>query len=74
MLKKLVQMGGDAYAYQYAQIHVQWGNQGKALDWLDTAVRVRDTGLIGLKSDPLLDPVRQEPRFQAIERALKFPK
>jgi len=74
MLKKLVQMGGDSFAYQFAQIHVQWGNQGKALDWLDTAVRVRDTGLIGLKSDPLLDPVRQEPRFQAIERALKFPK
>jgi TolB-like protein/tetratricopeptide (TPR) repeat protein len=74
MIKKLVQMGGDMYAYQFAQIHAQWGNQGKALDWLDTAVRVRDTGLIGLKSDPLLDPVRQEPRFQAIERALKFPK
>jgi TolB-like protein len=73
MLKKLVQMGGDSDAYQFAQIHAQWGNQGKALDWLDTAVRVRDTGLTGLKTDPLLDPVRQEPRFQAIERALKFP-
>ncbi len=23
--------------------------------------------------DPLLDPIRQEPRFQAIERELKFP-
>ena len=74
MIKKLVQTGGDMYAYQFAQIYAQWGNQGKALDWLDTAVRVRDTGLTGLKTDPLLDPVRQEPRFQAIERALKFPK
>jgi hypothetical protein len=26
-----------------------------------------------LKTDPLLDPVRHEPRFQAIERELKFP-
>jgi hypothetical protein len=26
-----------------------------------------------LKTDPLMDPLRQEPRFQAIERALKFP-
>ena len=74
VLPKLQQMGGDGYAYQFAQIHAQWGNQGKALDWLDTAVRVRDTGLTALKTDPLLDPVRQEPRFQAIERALKFPK
>ena len=26
-----------------------------------------------LKTDPLLDPLRKEPRFQAIERELKFP-
>jgi hypothetical protein len=26
-----------------------------------------------LKVDPLLDPLRKEPRYRAIERALKFP-
>jgi hypothetical protein len=26
-----------------------------------------------LKTDPLLDPLRKEPRFQAIEREMKFP-
>jgi hypothetical protein len=26
-----------------------------------------------LKTDPLMDPLRKEPRFQAIERELKFP-
>jgi hypothetical protein len=29
--------------------------------------------LRSLKADPLLDPLRKVPRFQAIERALKFP-
>jgi len=29
--------------------------------------------LIYLKTEPLLDPLRKEPRFQAIERELKFP-
>jgi hypothetical protein len=29
--------------------------------------------LSGLKTEPYLDPVRSEPRFQAIERELKFP-
>jgi hypothetical protein len=29
--------------------------------------------LSDLKVDPLLDPLRKEPRFQAIERELKFP-
>ena len=73
ILPKLAQLGGDVYAYQFAQIYAQWGNQGKALDWLDTAMRLRDTGLTGLKTDPLLDPLRDQPRFQAIERKLKFP-
>ena len=64
---------GDAGAYQYATIYAQWGNRAQALEWLDTAMRLRDTGLELLKIDPLLDPLRQEPRFQAIERELKFP-
>jgi TolB-like protein len=60
-------------AYQYATIYAQWGNRAEALDWLETALRVRDPGLELLKIDPLLDPLRQEPRFRAIERDLKFP-
>jgi len=64
---------GDAAPYQYAEIYAQWGNHPKALAWLETAMRLRDAGLVYLKTDPLLDPLRTEPRFQAIERALKFP-
>jgi TolB-like protein/DNA-binding winged helix-turn-helix (wHTH) protein/Flp pilus assembly protein TadD len=72
-LKKLQARGGDAGAYQYASIYAQWGETAKALEWLAAAMRVRDSGLIELKTDPLLDPLRNEPRFQAIERELKFP-
>jgi hypothetical protein len=36
-------------------------------------MRLRDPGLELLKTDPLFDPLRDELRFQAIERALKFP-
>jgi hypothetical protein len=64
---------GDVAAYQYAQIAAQWGNHAQALDWLETALRLRDPGLIDLKVDWQLDPIRNEPGFQAIERALKFP-
>lgn len=64
---------GDDAAYQYAEIYAQWGNLPKALEWLDVAMRLRDPGLGSLKSDSLLDPLRKEPRFQAIERGLKFP-
>ena len=64
---------GDAAAYQYAAIYAQWKDAPKSEEWLETAMRLRDPGLVHLKTDPLLDPVRKEPHFQAIERELKFP-
>jgi len=64
---------GDAAAYQYAEMYTQWGDTPRALEWLQTAVRLHDKGVRWLKRDPLLDPLRKEPRFQAIEKALKFP-
>jgi hypothetical protein len=36
-------------------------------------MRLRDPGSPNLKCDSLLDPLRNEQRFQAIERELKFP-
>ena len=64
---------GDGASYQYAEIYTQWGNIPKALEWLDTAYRLPDPGLGTLRVDSLIDPLRKEPRFQEIERKLKFP-
>jgi TolB-like protein/tetratricopeptide (TPR) repeat protein len=72
-LAKMKASLGDPAAYQYATIYAQWGNPPKALEWLETAMRLRDPGLSLLKVDPLLDPLREEPRFKAIEHELKFP-
>jgi TolB-like protein/cytochrome c-type biogenesis protein CcmH/NrfG len=72
-LAKLKGALGDASAYQCATIYAQWGNGTEALKWLATAMRLRDTGLLSLKTDPLMDPLRQEPRFLAVMRELKFP-
>jgi tetratricopeptide (TPR) repeat protein len=72
-LSKIKAALGDNAAYQYGTIYAQWGNQAKALEGLETALRLRDSGLENLKIDPLLNPLRKEPRFQAIERELKFP-
>jgi hypothetical protein len=73
VLAEIKQQGGDAAAYQYAEIYTQWGDRKAALDWLQKGMRLRDPGLVYLKTDPLMDPLRNEPRFQAIERELKFP-
>jgi TolB-like protein/tetratricopeptide (TPR) repeat protein len=64
---------GDGLAYQLAQIYSQWGDKDKAMQWLETAARLRDTGLKQIRRDPLVESLRGEPRFQAIERALNFP-
>jgi hypothetical protein len=56
-----------------AGIYAQWGDRPKALESLETAMRLRDPGLDELKIDPLMDPLREEPRFQAIMQELRFP-
>ena len=44
-----------------------------ALEWLDVAKRPRDPGPDHLRTDPLMEPLRQEARFQAVMKVLKFP-
>ena len=73
VVAKMKAANGDAAAYQYATIYAQWGNAAQALEWLDAAVHMRDPGLPNLKTDPLMDPLRNEPHFRAIEQQLKFP-
>jgi tetratricopeptide (TPR) repeat protein len=63
----------DGAAFQYVEIYAQWGDEAKALEWLQTALRLRDPGLANLRADPFLDPLRQHLEFRAIERELKFP-
>jgi TolB-like protein/DNA-binding winged helix-turn-helix (wHTH) protein len=57
-------LGNDA-ASNYAEIYAQWGQKAEALRWFDMAVRARDPGLLHVLLDPLLDPLRGEPQFQA---------
>jgi TolB-like protein/Tfp pilus assembly protein PilF len=72
LAKLRASLGNDA-AYQYAEVYAQWGDRPKALEWLEVALRLQDSGLPWLRTDPFLDPLRKEPRFQAIEQGLKFP-
>ena len=66
-------MLGDNGAYQYAEIAAQWGQAAEAIRWLQTAYRLHDTGLVLMKSDALLAPVRNTTEYRDIERKLNFP-
>jgi len=64
---------GDGASYQMAEIYAQWGDIAKALDWLEKAYRLPDAGIVTLRVDALVDPLRKEPRFREIDRKLNFP-
>jgi len=73
MFQRVRTSEGDHGAFDFACIYAQWGDIPQALHWLEVALRLRDSDLSELKAEPALDPLRDEPRFRAIERALKFP-
>jgi TolB-like protein len=74
VLKKMLLHDGDNAAYQFAEIYAQFNDKPKAIEWLEKAMRLRDAGLVQMKSDPLMDPLRDEPYFRAAMQQLKFPK
>lgn len=63
---------GDNSLYQQAQIQAQWGQTEAALVALEKALSAGDSGLVQSRNDPLLDPLRTEPRFAAVLRQLGF--
>jgi TolB-like protein/Flp pilus assembly protein TadD len=72
-LAKFQAASGDSGAYANSLVYAQWGDKGRALQWLGIAARLHDGSLEFLRTDPLLDPLRNEARFREIERELKFP-
>jgi TolB-like protein/DNA-binding winged helix-turn-helix (wHTH) protein len=67
-ISKLYGLIGDDGAYNYAQIYAQAGRYDDALDWLEKAVAFEDAGLVDVRVDPMLDPLRAMPRFNTILR------
>ncbi len=63
---------GDSVWYQQAQVSAQWGEPDAALDALDRAYKIGDAGMVTLKVDPLLDPVRNSPRFANLLKRMGF--
>lgn len=59
--------------YQFAQIRAQRREIDQAFAALNQAVEARDPGLYTLPVDPFLDPLRRDPRYDALLKRLKFP-
>ena len=73
LLTRLRAQFGEAANYQYAQVYAQSHDLDDAFAAIDKAVAAKDAGLQELKVDPLLDPIRADPRYAALLKRLKFP-
>jgi hypothetical protein len=71
--EKALKMSGEArqledrvgvWAYGYALIQIGLDNKEQAIDWLERSYQAKEQAWI--KVDPMLDPLRNEPRFQAL--------
>ena len=72
-LRAMEQRYGEALNYQYAQIYAQLGMVEQGISALRLALGTRDSGLISIRVDPFIDPLRKDPRLVEIERKLNFP-
>jgi TolB-like protein/Flp pilus assembly protein TadD len=71
-MAKLVADFGSNSLYQQAQVLTQWGQKDAAIEALQHAFDAGDSGLVQSKTDPLLDPLRQDRRFVALMGQLGF--
>ena len=65
----------EVLAYSRALLHLSLNNKDEALRWLEQSFADRDGSNIGaIKVDPLLDPLRGDPRFEALVQKVTAPK
>jgi serine/threonine-protein kinase len=60
-------------AYHFALVHVGLGERDEAFAWLERAHQERSDQMAYLGVEPLLDPLRADPRFDALLRSLRLP-
>jgi tetratricopeptide (TPR) repeat protein len=73
LLKEIQDRAGDTAHYQYAEVLAQQHRPDDALGELEKAWVARDDGLTGVKTDKMFDPIRSDPRFQALVKRVGLP-
>jgi len=59
--------------FEVAVVYAGLGEKDRAFEWLQSAYKVHDSEMCYLKSDPRLDPLHSDPRFQDLLRRMNFP-
>jgi Flp pilus assembly protein TadD len=64
-LEKLIAIG-DTWTYEIAQVYAYLGKLDESFHWLHRAIDRRDQSLNLITGDPLLENLRDDPRFDAV--------
>ncbi len=72
-LDQFIARGGQAKAYNIAEIYAWRGEKDKAFEWLDRAFQQRSSDLYGFKNDTTLASLRRDARFTAMLRKMNLP-
>ncbi len=71
-MASLIEGYRDNGLYQQAQVHAQWGNIDASIEALNRARDIGDPGVSQVVVDPLLDPLREDPRFAQLMSVVGF--
>ena len=72
-LARLIALHGATSNVEIAQVYAQRGDKDQALAALDRAFRQREDAVGWISVDPLLAPIRADPRVQAMIKQLQIP-
>jgi len=64
--------GARIVPYRIAAVYLALGDKDQAIEWLKKDYEVKDNWMNQLKVDPVMDPLRSDPRFQVLLRKMKF--
>ena len=75
LLSQLEELSKKQYVspYYVAIVYLGLGKNELAMNWLEKAYADRSNGLVFLKVEPELDPLRTNPRFITLQTRLSFP-
>src|SRR5262249_54926932 len=69
----LEQDPGMIVAYRVAAVYMALGDHPRALQWLTRSYERHENWMAQLKVDPVMDPMRSEPGFEALLTRMRFP-
>lgn len=74
LLKELKLRSRDQYipAFSIALVYIGLGERDRALEWLEQAYQDRSAYMVYAKTDPLLDPLRSDPRFISLLHRMRL--